>query len=118
MTPALIGILGVGVALAAVIFTGLAGVNRRVEDLRRDLTTRMDGIDMRLRALETGFFELRERLAGLEGRFEGLEKRFDSLEKRFDSLERRFDSLENQVGFLRDYIMGRSRRPEEVAEED
>jgi len=111
MTPELIGILGVGVALAALIFTGLAGVNRRIEDLRRDMTTRMDGFDERIRSLETGFFELRERMAGLEGRFEGLEKRFDSL-------ERRFDSLESQIAFLRDYIMGRNRRLDEAAGDD
>ncbi len=62
MTPELIGILGVGAALAAVTFTGLSGINKRLDgfDKRLDgFDKRLDGFDQRLRSLEAGLAELR-----------------------------------------------------------
>ncbi len=55
MTPELIGILGVGAALAAVTFTGLSGINKRLDGFDK----RLDGFDERLRSLEAGLAELR-----------------------------------------------------------
>ena len=40
-----------------------------IRDLRRDLTARLDGLDERLRAVETGLAELRGRLDGMDGQF-------------------------------------------------
>ena len=40
-----------------------------IRDLRRDLTARLDGLDARLRAVETGLAELRGRLDGMDGQF-------------------------------------------------
>ena len=40
-----------------------------IRDLRRDLTARLDGLDGRLRAVETGLAELRGRLDGMDGQF-------------------------------------------------
>lgn len=51
MSPELIAILAVGVALAGLILNGLKGVN-----------TRLDGFDERLRAVETGLAEVKGQL--------------------------------------------------------
>ena len=37
--------------------------------MRRDLTARLDGLDTRLRAVETGLADLRGRLDGMDGQF-------------------------------------------------
>ena len=65
MSPELIAILAVGVALAGIVFTGLRGV-------RADLGRRIDKREERIAAVERGQAELRERLARLEGLLEGL----------------------------------------------
>ena len=60
-----------------------------MREMRRDLSARLDGLDERLRAVETGLAELRGRLDGMDGQF----------------------------AFLRDYITGetvRGRRPREA----
>ena len=51
MSPELIAILAVGVALAGLILNGLKGVN-----------TRLDGVDKRLRAVETALAEVKGQL--------------------------------------------------------
>ena len=61
MSPELIGILGVGIALAGVILSGQRGLNARI-----------DKLEARLAAVEHGQAELRERMAKLEGLLEGL----------------------------------------------
>ena len=65
MSPELIAILAVGVALAGVVLTGLRGV-------RADLGRRIDKLEERVAAVERGQAELRERMAKLEGLLEGL----------------------------------------------
>ena len=61
MSAELIGILGVGIALASLILAG-----------QRGLHTRMDKLEARLAAVEHGQADLRERMAKLEGLLEGL----------------------------------------------
>ncbi len=51
MSPELIAILAVGVALAGLILNGLRSVN-----------SRLDGFDQRLRAVETGLAEVKGQL--------------------------------------------------------
>ncbi len=65
MSPELIAILAVGVALAGLILNGLKGVNKRLDgvDKRMDsIDRRMDSIDERLRAVETGLAEVKGQL--------------------------------------------------------
>ena len=65
MSPELIAILAVGVALAGLILNGLKGVNKRLDgvDKRMDgFDKRMDSIDERLRAVETALAEVKGQL--------------------------------------------------------
>lgn len=66
MSPELIAILAVGVALAGLILNGQRGVNVRLDgiDKRIDgIDKRMDGIDERLRAVETALAEVKGQFA-------------------------------------------------------
>ena len=65
MTPEIIAIVTVGVALAGVILASIRWVR---QDMAR-LESRLDG---KIEALSTQLGELRERMAHLEGLLEGL----------------------------------------------
>ena len=58
MSPELIAILAVGVALAGLILQGQSGLGRRMDGLNK----RMDGLDERLRAVEAGLAEIKGQL--------------------------------------------------------
>ncbi len=62
MTPELIAILAVGVALAGLIFQG-----------HRSLASRMDRLDARMDGIEAELREMRDRLSRLEGNMDFLE---------------------------------------------
>ena len=65
MTPEIIAIVMVGVALAGVILASVRGV-------RQDMTRFESRLDGKIEALSTQLGELRERMAHLEGLLEGL----------------------------------------------
>ena len=65
MTPEIIAIVMVGVALAGVILASVRGV-------RQDMTRLESRLDGKIEALSTQLGELRERMAHLEGLLEGL----------------------------------------------
>ena len=83
MSPELIGILAVGVAIVAVVFTAMQRTDKRIEALEMR-------IDKRIEALET---RIDRRMDALEGRLEGLETRIASLEKGQARLEGLLDGL-------------------------
>ena len=62
MTPELIAILAVGVALAGVVLQG-----------QRGLGVRMDRLEARMDAFEAEMREIRDRLSRLEGKMDFLE---------------------------------------------
>ncbi len=85
MSPEMITIIAVGVALAGLVLKGQHGLGKRVDEIRKDtgeLRKDIAGLDTRLRAVETGLAELRGR----------------------------FDGMDGQLAFLRDYITGRNER--------
>ena len=87
MTPELIAILAVGVALAGLILQG-----------QRGLGVRMDGLDARMDRFET--------------RVEG---RFDALAEEMREVRDRLSRLEGKMYFLEGYIVRRN-EPEPAAE--
>ena len=72
MSPELIGILAVGVALAGAIFAGQRRYERGMAALESRLESRMSALESRMEAVEHGLADLRERLARLEGLLDGL----------------------------------------------
>ena len=62
MSPEMIAIVAVGVALAGLMLRGQHGLDKRVDDLRNDIA----GLDTRLRAVEGGLAELRGRFDGMD----------------------------------------------------
>lgn len=65
MTPELAAILGVGIALASLIWQGLRGVNNRIDRVESSLGSRIDRVEEKLRAI-------RDRLSQLEGKMDFL----------------------------------------------
>ena len=58
MSPELIAIVAVGVALAGLMLRGQHSSDRRVDELRKDIA----GLDTRLRTVETGLAEIKGQL--------------------------------------------------------
>ena len=96
MSPETIAILAVGVALAGLILRGQHSLDRRVDELRRDLGERLRDLDKRVD-------ELRGDIAGLRGDIAGLDTRLRSVETGLAELK-------GQMTMVRDYIMGRNLR--------
>ena len=131
MDPVHFTIVGVAVALAALIVT-LNG------SLRRDIDKRFDGVDKRFDGVDKRFDGIEERFDkrfdGIEERFgkriDGIEERFDKridgieerFDKRFDGTDRRLDGFDGRLRsveqglaevlgkltFVESYILGRN----------
>ena len=88
MSAELIGILSVGVALAALHMASM-------RSLREEIGKEIHRLDARLDRLET--------------RLDRLETRLDGMESRLDSLEQRMARLEGVLDGLREALFGRAR---------
>jgi len=85
MSLELIGIVTIGIAMVG-MFVGLFAWLR--SDIR-DLSSRMDGMDERLRVVETGLAGVQGQLTGVQGQLAGVQA---------------------QLTFVQDYITGRNTR--------
>ena len=77
MTPELIAIIGVGIALAGLILKGQQSLGARIDGVERGLGARMDGLEAEMR-------EVRDRLSRLEGKMDFLEAYIIGRNKRPD----------------------------------
>ena len=77
MTPELAAILGVGIALAGLLWQGLRSVNDRIDRVEINLNARIDRVETALGAridrIEEELREIRDRLSRLEGKMDFLE---------------------------------------------
>ncbi len=77
MTPELAAILGVGIALAGLLWQGLRNVNARIDRVETNLNARIDRVETALGAridrIEEELREIRDRLSRLEGKMDFLE---------------------------------------------
>ena len=92
MSAELIGILSVGVALAALLLTSVNNLRDEMRALREDMRrteNRLDALEQRM-----------------ETRLDALEQR---METRLDALEQRMARLEGVLDGLREALFGRSR---------
>jgi chromosome segregation ATPase len=88
MSAELIGILSVGVALAALLLTSVKGVREELRGVEQRLTDRMQRV---------------------ESRMDSLEKHLDTFEHRLDALLQRMARLEGVLDGLREALFGRTR---------
>lgn len=72
MSPELIGILSVGVALAALILVALQRIDKRIDALETRIDKRIDALETRIDGLETRIAGLEKGQARLEGLLDGL----------------------------------------------
>ena len=72
MTPELIAIVMVGIALAGVVLASTRGVRQDMARLESRLDGKIGAVESRLDGINTQFGELRERMAHLEGVLDGL----------------------------------------------
>ena len=91
MDPVQITMLGVGVALAALIVT-MNG------SLRRDMDKRFEGVDKRFDAIEKRF----------DDRIDGIEKRLDGIDARLRSVEQGLAEVKGRLAFVESFILGRT----------
>ncbi len=112
MSPEMIAILAVGVALAGLMLRGQHGLGKRVDELRGDLGKRVD----ELRGdLDKRVGELRGDLDKRAGELRGDIAGFDA---RLRSVETGLAEVKGQLTMVRDYITGRNlREPEPGADE-
>ena len=77
MTPELIAILAIGVALAGLILQGQRSLGARIDGVENSLSARIDGVESSLGArmdrIEAELREIRDRLSRLEGKMDFLE---------------------------------------------
>ena len=71
MSPELIGILTVGVALAALVLTSTGRLRSELQSVRGELQSARGELVGRIGALETRMAGLEQRMAPLEGLLEG-----------------------------------------------
>ena len=105
MSPELIAILGVGVALAALMFHVLRRMEERIrQDMQRSeerMRQDMQGSEKRMRQDVQGSEER------MESRFTSHDGRFTSLETRVSDIGERMAKVEGLLEGLRDTITGR-----------
>ena len=93
MTPEMIAILAVGVALAGLMLRSHQGLGKRMDALERQFDKRIDGLD--------------KRIDGLDKRMDGFDKRIDGFDKRMDGFDERLRSLETGQAELKGTILGK-----------
>ncbi len=98
MTPELIAILVVGVAVVGLILNGQAQTGRRLDALERRMEGRMDALEQRMEARVDA---LEQRLSAFELQ---VNQRFDRLEARLAALEQRVARLEGVLDGLREAL--------------
>ena len=98
MDPMQITMLGVGVALAALIVT-LNG------SLRRDIDRRFEGVEKRFDGID-------RRLDGMDKRFDD---RFDGIDARLRSVEQDLSEVKGRLVLVEKFILGRTEAAAEEA---
>lgn len=98
MDPVQITILGVAVALAALIVT-LNG------SLRRDIDKRFEGVNMRFDGIDKRLDNIDKRIDGIEKRFGD---RFDGIDARLRSVEQGLAEVKGRLALVESYILGRT----------
>ena len=99
MSPELIAIFAVGVALGGLLLQGQRGLGKRIDGLEQRMDKRIDSLEQRM-----------------DRRIDGLEQRMDDLDARLREVENGLAELRGQLTLIRDYILRQNTPAEEPAE--
>ena len=113
MSPDVIAIIGVGVALASVMLSIAFWLDRRVErriermeDLWEQRFTTMDERwEQRFTALDNRMDRFEDRMDRFEDR---VDQRFNAMEERFQRLEQGQARMEGELALLREFFLARA----------
>ena len=106
VTPELIAILAVGVALAGLLWQGLRGLGTRIDRVEGALDTRIDRVEG---ALGTRIDRVEDALGTRIDRVENaLGARIGRVEEELREIRDRLSRLEGKVDFLEEYIVRRN----------
>ena len=98
MDPVQITMLGVGVALAALMVTLIGW-------LRRDIDRRFEGVEKRFG----------ERFDGIDKRLDGVDRRIDGIDARLRSVEQGLSEVKGALVLVEKFILGRTEAAPEEA---
>lgn len=73
VSPELIAIVAVGVALAGIVLRGQHTLGARIDGVEKSLNARMDRLEARMDGFQAELREIRDRLSRLEGKMDFLE---------------------------------------------
>ena len=119
MSPELIGILSVGVAIAAAIIVAIQRFDKRIETLEARVDSRIDTLETRMNdridtlearidnRIDTLEARINDRMGTLEAR---MDKRSDALEARMAALEKGQARLEGLIDVLREGLFAQATR--------
>ena len=97
MSPELIAIFAVGVALAGLMLRGHRGLDKRIDEVNSSLRERIDHVSD----------NLGKRIDNLTLRMDGFDKRMDGFDKRMDGLDERLRALETGQAELKGLVLGK-----------
>ena len=93
MSPEMISILSVGVALAALIRAGQARIDKRLENFEKRVDARFQQVDARFQQVDARFREVDARFREVDARLREIDTRLGTLEQRMSRVEGLLEGL-------------------------
>ena len=94
-------VIGTMVVLAGLLVwridAGFASVNARIDDLRSDLTARIDATNARIDATNARMDRIEARMDRIEARLDGIDERLRNVEIAFGKVDQRLLTIERVV---------------------
>lgn len=100
MSPELIAILGVGVAIAGLLLASHRNLNSSINNVNTDLKERIDSVNTNLNTR-------------IDRHETNVNARFDGLDTRMRSVETGLAELKGQMSIVRDYMQGRNSKADD-----
>ena len=94
-TKAIIGtIVGTGLVIAGLLSTQMARLDRRIDDVRADLTAQIAAVNVRFDDVNSRLDDMAARMDRIETRLDGIDARLRSVEIAFGKVDQRLLTLE------------------------
>ena len=106
LSAELLSILLVGVALAALILTGIGEIREDMREIRKDMRERFSSMENRMSSMEARLAVVESRLAVVESQLTVVERRLAVVERRLAVVESQLAVVEREQGEIRGLIEG------------